>query len=150
MGLFRTMQVSFEMLPSDFFAFFPGLVNYRVYWCFLCFSACTLASSCFTDSTEASTLSLPNAFLARSKSAAMPRSILFSSASYFTPLMEQLGFDHTPHDTRHTCISLLTEADVNPSSIKKIVGHSGAMTLTERVYTHLDIQILVDAINRIL
>ena len=70
--------------------------------------------------------------------------------SYFTPLMEQLGFDHTPHDTRHTCISLLTEADVNPTSIKKIVGHSGAMTLTERVYTHLDIQILVDAINKIL
>ena len=70
--------------------------------------------------------------------------------SYFTPLMEQLGFDHTPHDTRHTCISLLTEADVNPTTIKKIVGHSGAMTLTERVYTHLDIQILVDAINTIL
>ena len=70
--------------------------------------------------------------------------------SYFTPLMEQLGFDHTPHDTRHTCISLLTEADVNPTTIKKIVGHSGAMTLTERVYTHLDIQILVDAINKIL
>ena len=70
--------------------------------------------------------------------------------SYFTPIMEQLGFDHTPHDTRHTCISLLTEADVNPTTIKKIVGHSGAMTLTERVYTHLDIQILVDAINKIL
>ena len=69
--------------------------------------------------------------------------------SYFTPLMEQLGFEHTPHDTRHTCISLLTEADVNPTTIKKIVGHSGAMTLTERVYTHLDIQILVDAINKI-
>ena len=70
--------------------------------------------------------------------------------SYFTPIMEKLGFDHTPHDTRHTCISLLTEADVNPTTIKKIVGHSGAMTLTERVYTHLDIQILVDAINKIL
>ena len=69
--------------------------------------------------------------------------------SYFTPLMEQLGFDHTPHDTRHTCISLLTEADVNPTSIKKIVGHSGAMTLTERGYTHLDIETLVEAINKI-
>ena len=69
--------------------------------------------------------------------------------SYFTPLMEQLGFDHKPHDTRHTCISLLTEADVNPTSIKKIVGHSGAMSLTERVYTHLDIETLVEAINKI-
>ena len=33
--------------------------------------------------------------------------------------------------------------------IKKIVGHSGAMSLTEKVYTHLDIQSLVEAINKI-
>lgn len=69
--------------------------------------------------------------------------------SYFTPLMEQLGFDHTPHDTRHTCISKLTEAHVDQTMIKKIVGHSGAMSLTERVYTHLDIETLVEAINKI-
>ena len=69
--------------------------------------------------------------------------------SYFTPLMEQLGFDHKPHDTRHTCISKLTEAHVDQTMIKKIVGHSGAMTLTERVYTHLDIETLVEAINKI-
>lgn len=35
-------------------------------------------------------------------------------------------------------------------NIKKIVGHSGAMTLTEKVYTHLDMQVLVDAINKTL
>ena len=69
--------------------------------------------------------------------------------SYFTPLMEQIGFNHTPHDTRHTCISMLTEAHVDQTMIKKIVGHSGAMTLTERVYTHLDIETLVEAINQI-
>jgi integrase len=69
--------------------------------------------------------------------------------SYWTPLMEQLGFDHTPHDTRHTCISMLAEAHVDQTMIKKIVGHSGAMTLTERVYTHLDIQALVEAMNQI-
>lgn len=69
--------------------------------------------------------------------------------SYFTPLMEQLGFDHKPHDTRHTCISKLTEAHVDQTMIKMIVGHSGAMTLTERVYTHLDIETLVEAINKI-
>ena len=69
--------------------------------------------------------------------------------SYFTPLMEQLGFNHTPHDTRHTCISKLTEAHVDQTMIKKIVGHAGAMTLTERVYTHLDVEILVEAINKI-
>ena len=36
------------------------------------------------------------------------------------------------------------------TTIKKIVGHSGAMSLTEKVYTHLDVQILVDAINKTL
>ena len=69
--------------------------------------------------------------------------------SYFTPLMEQLGYTQTPHCTRHTCISMLTQAHVDQTMIKKIVGHAGAMTLTERVYTHLDIQSLVDAINQI-
>lgn len=34
-------------------------------------------------------------------------------------------------------------------SIWKIVGHSGAMTLTERVYKHLDVRILIDAVNKI-
>lgn len=69
--------------------------------------------------------------------------------SYWTPLMEQIGFEHKPHDTRHTCISMLAEAHVDQTMIKKIVGHKGAMTLTERVYTHLDIQALVEAINQI-
>ena len=69
--------------------------------------------------------------------------------SYFTPLMEQLGMTQTPHCCRHTCISMMVEAGVEPTMIKKIVGHSGAMTLTERVYTHLDIEKLVEAINRI-
>ena len=69
--------------------------------------------------------------------------------SYWTPLMESLGFEHKPHDTRHTCISMLAEAHVDQTMIKKIVGHSGAMTLTERVYTHLDTEALVEAINKI-
>lgn len=69
--------------------------------------------------------------------------------SYFMPLMEQLGISHTPHCCRHTCVSMLAEAGVDATTIKKIVGHSGAMTVTERVYTHLDIQVLVEAINKI-
>ena len=62
--------------------------------------------------------------------------------------MEQLGIERTPHCTRHTCISMLSEAGVQDTTIIKIVGHSGAMTLTEKVYTHLDMQVLVDAINK--
>lgn len=63
--------------------------------------------------------------------------------------MEQLGINRTPHCCRHTCISMLAEAGINQTIIKKIAGHSGAMTLTEKVYTHFDIKELVDAINEI-
>ncbi len=69
--------------------------------------------------------------------------------SYWTPVMEDLGLKHKPHDTRHTCISMLTEKNINPTIIKKIVGHGGAMSLTERVYTHLDVKELLEAINKI-
>lgn len=67
----------------------------------------------------------------------------------WTPVMKNLDMNHTPHDTRHTCASLLANADTNPLVTKKILGHSGAMDLTEKVYTHLDVSILIDAINKI-
>ena len=70
--------------------------------------------------------------------------------SYWTPLVEQIGIDRTPHGTRHICISMLSEAGVQDTTIKKIVGNSGAITLTEKVYTRLDMQVLVDAINKTL
>lgn len=44
---------------------------------------------------------------------------------------------------------MLAEAGVNQTIIKIIVGHSGAMTLTKKVYTHFDIKELIDAINTI-
>lgn len=69
--------------------------------------------------------------------------------SYWTPLMEHLGFvNHRPHDTRHTCVSLLTEAGVDERIIKKIVGHKG-QGVTETVYTHLELPIKLEAINKI-
>ncbi|MBR7007726.1 MAG: tyrosine-type recombinase/integrase [Ruminococcus sp.] len=69
--------------------------------------------------------------------------------SYWKPAMELIDSTHKPHDTRHTCISMMTEKEVSPTLIKKIVGHSGAMSLTERVYTHVNVQELLDAINKI-
>ena len=63
--------------------------------------------------------------------------------------MELIGCSHKPHDTRHTCISMLTEKEVSPTMIKKIVGHSGAMSLTEKGYTHVNVYELLKAINRI-
>lgn len=68
--------------------------------------------------------------------------------SYWMPLIEQMGMDHRPHDTRHTCISLLAVAGVQDKIIKKIVGHKG-QSVTEAVYTHFDIEQLLDAINKI-
>lgn len=43
--------------------------------------------------------------------------------------LKELNIDHTPHDTRHNCISLLDTMKVNPTTIK-IAGLSGAQILT--------------------
>lgn len=64
-------------------------------------------------------------------------------------LSDKYGMDHHPHDTRHTCVSLLALANVDQTVIKKIVSHTGAMTVTESVYTHFDIKLLIDAVNKI-
>lgn len=69
--------------------------------------------------------------------------------SYWTPVMELIGCSHKPHDTRHTCVSMMTAKKVNPTIIKKIIGHSGAMSLTEKVYTHVNVKELLEAINKI-
>lgn len=68
--------------------------------------------------------------------------------SYWKPLMEVLGMPHRPHDARHTCISMLTVAGVSDKIIKKIVGHKG-QGVTEVVYTHFEIEELIEAINKI-
>lgn len=69
--------------------------------------------------------------------------------NYWKPLMEQINLSfHRPHDTRHTCISLLTAAGVDDKIIKRIVGHAGH-SITDTVYTHFDISQLLDAINKI-
>lgn len=70
--------------------------------------------------------------------------------SYWNPLLKEMGLNplHHPHDTRHTCVSLLTKAGIDERIIKKIVGHKGK-SVTEIVYTHIEMQQLLDAINTI-
>ncbi len=68
--------------------------------------------------------------------------------SYWKPLMKEMGLEHKPHDTRHTCVTFLTLAGVDDRIIKRIVGHAGK-NVTEKVYTHFDIQALLDAIDLI-
>lgn len=69
--------------------------------------------------------------------------------SYWKPMIDQMGMpDHRPHDTRHTTVTLLTAAGTDDKIIKKIVGHKG-QGVTEIVYTHFEIQQLIDAIDKI-
>ena len=68
--------------------------------------------------------------------------------SYWMPLVDALKMSHRPHDTRHTCISLLTQEGVDERIIRKIVGHKG-QGVTETVYTHIELPIKLEAINRI-
>lgn len=42
--------------------------------------------------------------------------------------------DHLPHDERHTCATMLDNADISKVIIKKILGHAGK-DVTEKVYT---------------
>ena len=64
----------------------------------------------------------------------------------FNKLMGSLNMEHTIHDTRHTFATMLNNADVNSTSIIKLIGHSN-FTTTENVYTHKDIEELRKAVN---
>ena len=55
---------------------------------------------------------------------------------------------HLPHDGRHTCATLLNNAEVPLKIQPRILGHT-SQSITSRVYTHKTIQQLLDAINKI-
>lgn len=65
----------------------------------------------------------------------------------FKPFMESLGFNQTPHATRHTFISLMDSAGVNSVALKRIVGHSND-NVTHH-YTHKEIQELISEIDKL-
>lgn len=56
--------------------------------------------------------------------------------------------EHTVHDTRHTFISLCADAGIDERVTKAIVGHAGR-GVTESVYTHIDIDVMRKAVNKI-
>ena len=63
--------------------------------------------------------------------------------------METLEFGKRDiHETRHTCPTMLAAAEVYDAKIARILGHSGK-SIAENAYTHLDIQELIEAINKI-
>lgn len=67
----------------------------------------------------------------------------------FNKLLQKLGIEkHTIHDTRHTFATLMNNANVNSTSIVKLIGHSNFLT-TENIYTHKDKEELRKAIESI-
>lgn len=63
-------------------------------------------------------------------------------------VMEGLGAEHLPHDCRHTFATLMNNAGADKLCVKKIMGHA-SNDITEKVYTHKDIQELIDAVDLI-
>lgn len=69
---------------------------------------------------------------------------------YFTAALKACGIttEHTPHDCRHTCNSLLYRADVDRVARYRIMGHTGK-DINEKIYTHLTVEQLRDTIEKI-
>ena len=63
-------------------------------------------------------------------------------------LMTRLELDHRLHDCRHTFATLMDNAGANKVSIKRIMGHAST-DITDKVYTHKDIEELKKAIDLI-
>lgn len=74
----------------------------------------------------------------------------------FYPLLDELGFTDskgekfTPHITRHTFASACRKQGVDPVVVKRLMGHSKGNDITESVYTHVDLDMLVTAIKAII
>lgn len=71
--------------------------------------------------------------------------------SYWDRLRTLLNWneDLTPHNCRKTCASLLKKYEVDPTYQKLILGHEGALDLTEKTYTYISDEQLKEAINKI-
>lgn len=69
-------------------------------------------------------------------------------AYFFTPFMQHIGADHTPHALRHTFISIMDTCGVPAESVvlKRIVGHANK-SVTEH-YTHKEIEELIHTIEK--
>ena len=66
----------------------------------------------------------------------------------FKNIMSKLDMNHLPHDPRHTIATELDDIGTNDIIIKLILGHEIG-DITKGVYTHKNIQQLIDAINQI-
>lgn len=68
--------------------------------------------------------------------------------SQFKEFMIKYNWEHLPHDTRKTAVSLMHSAGVPMETVRVIVGHSGK-GVTEKVYLYKEPSELVEMINRV-
>jgi integrase len=66
----------------------------------------------------------------------------------YAKILEQLNMDHTIHETRHTCATLLDSVDANPNATKRILGHAGT-NVTDAVYIHKQVSDLLAAMDKV-
>ena len=66
----------------------------------------------------------------------------------FKKVMEAFNLVYTPHATRHTFNSLLADLEIYPSTRSRLMGHASG-NVTETVYTHLDMSVLLKAVNEL-
>lgn len=66
----------------------------------------------------------------------------------FDNVMDAARCDHTPHECRHTCATMLDNAGANETAVKRILGHASA-GITKSVYTHKNLHELKKAIDMI-
>ena len=66
----------------------------------------------------------------------------------FDKVIERLGMNHSPHETRHTFITKAKTYRMDEYILKLIVGHA-IEDITEKVYTHRTIEQLKKEIEKI-
>ena len=75
------------------------------------------------------------------------KGLRYTYANFYAKVWKPLGLNHTIHETRHTFITLLAEAGVDPRIVKQIVGHA-AEDVTEG-YTHISLEAKLEAVTLI-
>ena len=66
----------------------------------------------------------------------------------FYRIMEKLGMNHKPHDTRYTFATMMSDVSDGPTAIKTIIGHKFFDT-TEKIYIQKDIERLRNEIDKL-
>lgn len=67
----------------------------------------------------------------------------------FNTVMNRVGMQHIPHDSRHTFATLMDNAGANDVCVKLIMGHSMRNDTTKGVYTHKSVSDLLKEVNKI-